>query len=159
ALLPWLPVKLLTNISLTHAQLTLFFSAIATCCFVWLLTYIPPQPSPTAPWGRLFAVIVACYGTGVHQALHYFGIYPVPIAGAYCFTAIALLLLWPKYLISAPLSTNRKLLASLCLGLAVGCRATHIFNCILLLAAWVGIIKHKQGWHAYRREALYLGAP
>ena len=161
ALLPWLPVKWLTGISLSDRQLALFSSLIGTGCLTWLFASVARRQPALPQWSLWFSTAALCFGTWIPQMLHQPGIYPVPIAGAYCFTAIGLLLLWQETRSSpTACSDTRKLAASLCLGLAVGCRAFCIFNGILLFAAWIGMLQcRKYGRRETIRAAFYLSAP
>ena len=158
ALVPWIPVKWLSGISLDDRQLAFIFCVAGTYYLVWLLTTIAWRQSSMLQWGIACAVIATCFGTAIPQMLHQKGIYDVPIAGAYCFTALGLLFLW-SINNSIPLSDFRRLLASLCFGLAAGCRMLLVFNVILLLAIWITDLQILSTWREKIRKALYLSIP
>ncbi len=159
ALLPWIPVKWLTGISLSDLQLAFFFCATGTCYLVWLLAEIARRQPPILRWGMLFAVVAVCFGTWIPQMLHQPGIYVPAVAGAYCFMALGLLSLWYGSLYSTSQSAYWKLLGSLCFGLTIGCRMFYAFNAVILLAVWLAAMRNRHGWRTPIREALYLGTP
>jgi hypothetical protein len=141
ALLVYIPVKLLTGISLSTSSMALFFLTLGTISLIILLngmlSFLPQTQH------RIVLVITSAvigYGTWLPHILRP-STYEVSIAAAYCFTSLGFLLLWlctrnapsPRFLLMA--------LAGLCMGLAVGSRHLHILNGLILLYAWLALSK------------------
>lgn len=136
ALIPWLPVYYLTGIRLTDAYLTFFFAITGTLGLTWLLFSIAVRQKMVIGLGFTFALLALCYGTWLPFLVRVPSFYQVAISGAYCFSVLGLVCLWHSFWL------NRRqgililqALASLCFGLAVGCRIIHLSNIIFLLAA------------------------
>jgi len=137
ALLPWIPVKYLTGISLSDSSLALCFAVVGTVCLTWLLVSIAMHQRMVVRWGLVFAVLSLCFGTWLPFLLRRPFFYEVAISGAYCFSALGLLCLWQGFWRRQKTAYCWQLVAGLCFGLAMGCRITHVFTIAILIIAWV----------------------
>lgn len=148
ALLIWVPVKFLSGVELTDEELALILAAMGTTALFLLLYSIVRTISFNSLRLRYFALLqvflVLGLGTWVPFLLRRAHFYEVAIIGAYGFTAMGLYCLW-RWL-------NRRQayvwlgLASLCFGLAIGCRIIHVFNGIFLLLALLYVWRQSKHW-------------
>ncbi len=149
ALMPWLPVKWLTGVSLTDQTITLLYATIGTISLLLLFSSIGKKIYPNAVSSSKFiliwliAALPLCFGTAIPLLLKRPIVYEAAIAGAYAYTAIGITLLWYVYMGEPQKPLLWKLLASLCFGLAVGCRVFCGTNILILFAVWLHLFQHK----------------
>lgn len=139
ALVLWIPAHFLFDISLSCAAMALIFTSIATAVLAALLICIAlKEDIITSPIALACCLLSLMFCNWLPFMLSRSTFYEAAISGAYCFNAVGLLLLW--HALQQKLEEDRLLLlaaGSLCLGLAVGCRNTHVLNIVLLLlVAW-----------------------
>lgn len=150
ALLLWVPYYLLTGVSLNTTQMAFPLGALGTACLIialhLMLSMLPRKQYLTS---MFFGTLAVSYGTFVPYILKP-STYEVSILGSYCFTAMGFMFL----ILAARRSTEKPnyksmLLASLAMGLAVGCRHLHILNIIPLFIAWIMFLRqYRQHWFA-----------
>lgn len=131
ALFIWIPAKLLFGVDLNSAYLTLLFTTAGTTALLALFLSISMKEGLVNRTALLCCLLSLAYATWLPFMLNHSAFYEVAVAGAYCFNALGLLLLWHG-------AKGRRYiyLASLCFGLSMGCRQLHMFNAIILAAAW-----------------------
>jgi hypothetical protein len=161
ALFPWMSLEWLTGISLNDSQMAFLFALGGTGCLLFLLAKIIMQQSKLPIENIWLAIMAMCFGGWIPQILHQPGIYGASDLGAYFFIAVGLLCLWPQENDASPslFLDIRRLLGSLCMGFAVGCRLGCMFDCIILGAVWFSVYKRGYDLRENVRAALYLGAP
>lgn len=143
ALIPWIPVQWLLGISLPDRTIALFYLMLGTCSLMLLLYRFAKQlgVEKLAPYKAIFLLLIAalplCFGTTIPLLLKRPMFYEAAIASAYGYTALGLLCMWFAYGENTKYATLWKVMASLCLGLAAGCRLFHALNIILLLSCWI----------------------
>jgi|GEM_PF-6483766 len=138
-LLVWIPIKLLTGISVSAGFTGFIFASLAIACLTLLFFRISQRIGAIPLWGTMFVILSLAYGTWIPFVLRGARFYEVPGLGGYAFTAMGLLCYWLYW-------ENKKslwlVLASLCFGLAVGCRINLIFNGVFIVLAL--IILHRE---------------
>jgi len=156
-LLPWMLVQWLTGVKLGERQLVFFFSALGTCCLIWLLATIA-QNASIPQWVLPFILLPVCFGTWLPIVLRYGKFYQVSISGAYCFMAIGLLCLWYGSSDFTKHPTWWKIGASLGFGLVVGCRLFYAMDIVVLFIIWLfGLRKYNLQRNLW--EGLTLAMP
>ncbi len=163
-LMPWLPVKWLLHYSLPDSKLVIIYALFGSSSLLLLLhmMFSKMRPTAAAPPNRLILWLIAAlplyFGTAVTLLLKRPMFYEASIAGAYCYSAMGITLLWVAYMEKPKKPPVWKLLASLCFGLAAGCRLFHGANVIILLMAWLSVCQH-QSLKSLCKEAVVLFAP
>lgn len=152
ALLVWIPVKFITGYNLFDYNVALILACIGTG-FLLLFTHAAARAiRPERDWlffAGLFVAMLAVITCGwITFLLRRAFFYEVAIIGAYCFSSIGLWCIW-KYL-NRPGAYGWAALASLCFGLGVGCRISHIFSGMFLLVALAYVWRNREK----RRHAL-----
>jgi hypothetical protein len=137
----WIPIKLLTGIPVTDGVLMLIFATIGSCALSLLVYLMASHRQPVSPPGLIFAVAALTFGTWIPFTMGEPYFYEAAIAGAYCFSSLGALSLW-RFLMTSRLRWLA--LASLCLGLSVGCRVTHIFNFALLALTFLYLVHSRR---------------
>ena len=164
ALIPWIPVKWLTTVSLTDQIITLFYATLGSFSLLLLLYRVAKKMYPDAVCSAKFILIwlitalPLCFGTAIPLLLKRPMFYEAAIAGAYAYTALGIILLWYAYAESVRKPFLWKLLASLCFGLAAGCRIFHGANILILLVIWLCLFDKKSLSYSFK-EALTLFTP
>ncbi len=164
ALIPWMPLTWLADVSLTDQAMVLIYCIFGSASLLLLLHWVTQHASAATNvsvrseliW--LLAALPICFGTAIPALLRRAMFYEAAIAGAYCYAAIGITCLWYAYAKHPRNPTLWKLLASLCLGLAAGCRLFHGANIFILLAVWLYVCKGKSPGHAIK-EGVALLAP
>lgn len=158
ALLLWVPYYLITGSSLSTSAMTFLFASAGTASLIVTLHYmLSALPKRQYLASIFFGTLAISYGTWLPYIMKP-STYEVSIAGSYCFTAMGFMFLMLAAQRSKETPDYRSmLLASLCMGLAVGCRHLHVLNILALFIAWIMFIRqHRQHWLAI---GLALAAP
>ncbi|HVW19953.1 MAG TPA: tetratricopeptide repeat protein [Opitutaceae bacterium] len=157
ALLLFLPYHLLTGGYLSYKAAALAFAAAAFLAWAWLAWDVRRRCAPAMPDWLLAAALLAFGLAGaLPSLLARVDVWEVPVAAVSACGALALLALWQAW--NRPAARVRWLaLASLALGLAIGCRPTALVLCPLL--AWfLGEARQAEGrWN--RRLVLAAALP
>lgn len=157
ALAIYIPIKLLTGISITEDTIVPIENAIGTTCLTLLVYQLASRASRVHRLGWIYVVLSIGFGSWMlfnNRAAH---IYSAAIAGAYCFTALGALLLWQ--FLKTPSRSYWAVLASLCFGLGVGSRITHVGNVIFLLLACWHVVRLTPNWRTRITYTIRLLAP
>ncbi|MBV8938235.1 MAG: hypothetical protein JO089_00150 [Alphaproteobacteria bacterium] len=158
ALVLFVPVKLLTGYGLSDGDLTFILALTGTFCLSLLICLMAAREESIDRWGLLFVILSVGVGTWIPFMLRRPSFYEAAIAGAYCFSAMGALFLW----VSLHRRTHRSYwpgLASLCFGLAVGCRLSHVFNIILPAAAYLFMLRYRKLRHGKWACAFWIFGP
>jgi hypothetical protein len=145
----WAAVKYATGIGLSDPELVFGFASCATACLTLLLVLIALHERMAIRAGLACAMLSLALGIWIPFMLRRPSFYEAAISGAYCFSALGLLMLWQGLGSPRRISFCWLALASLSFGLAAGCRLSHIFNIIPLAAAWLFILRKSSGPDAF----------
>lgn len=139
-LLLYLPFRLLSLGEMPDSLAVALFAFVGTCFALALLRYLTRRYLPKTPsWMLALGTAGVVAGSALPFTLRRTAVYEVAICAAYCFMFAGLYLLATGVL-ERPYRLHRLGLASLCFGLAVGCRTTMVVPALLLVAALVWIL-------------------
>ena len=164
AVIPWLPVKWITGFSLADYSIVMFYSLLGTFALLMLLYLIANKLKPSSmniSWFNTIWFIAAlpiCFGTTIPSLIKSPTVYQAAIGGAYAYIALGLLCLWLGYAEQKRHPIIWKLLASLCFGLAAGCRFFHAASVVILFFCWLSQYERKT-IKAWLKEGVLLVAP
>jgi hypothetical protein len=161
ALLLFIPFRLLPFGDLPETLAVFIFAFVGFCFSIAVLRILARRYAPEAPRWMLGAVGVAlAFGNALPFTLRRASMYELAIAAGFCFLFIAL------YLVLTGLPQNgaprwrRLALASLSVGLAVGCRPTAIVGVVALLVLTFVLARRAPGGRrAQARIAAILLGP
>lgn len=145
----YVPIKLLTGIGVKAYFMVPFLASIGTVFLSVLVYRIASSQRPVNSWGLLFVVLSVGLGSWIPFMCHIPAVGTAAVAGAYCFSAMGALCLW--LFLNNPQKKYWAILASLCFGLAVGCRGNHVTNIILLLVGCLAM------WRTAENRSVRLG--
>lgn len=133
ALVLWLPIHILTGLHVSDGTLSGICAAIGTTALITLLYLIARKQEIFHRIGFTLVALSVAFGTWIPFLLREPMFYETAIASAYCFSALGALFVW--IFLAHSKKYRWLILASLCLGLAVGSRVTHLANGALLAGA------------------------
>lgn len=136
ALMAFMPFRLLPLGDLPQSLAGALFAFVGLCFAVALLRALVRRYLPEAPrWMMALGYLALATGSAVPFVLRRVAVYEIALLSAYAFLMAGLYLLATGAL-DVPARPRRLALASLCLGLAAGCRPTMAFVAGLLVAVW-----------------------
>ncbi len=149
--LVWDIVMILFNHPMSDMELALFFACIGTLALMYLLLSLAQYISNTPSYiGIIFCLLSLAFGTWIPLVLRRSAVFEAAILGSYCFNALGLLFLWHGIAKKEKPANNTLLsIASLCFGIAVGCRISHIFNVLILGLTWLLLLRQKRLSHPF----------
>lgn len=145
ALLLFAPFKYLTDMSMSTQFASFLFTALGTIATIGIMVSLAHRMGIENRLVMILSAFILTVGTFIPFQLKLGSHYQVALGAAYCFTAFGL---WCAVLaMDKPVGKPLWLAAaSLCLGLAAGCRIHFILTAIVLLpVAW-----HVAGAHGWR---------
>lgn len=158
ALFPWLMVKWLTGIALTDRALTLFFLIAGTACLLALAFSLAARIGERSPAALAWIGVSLSLATWLPFLARRPFVYEAAISGAYFFTALGALLLWDTLRRADRHAWPGYAAASLCFGLAAGCRLPYALTVLLLFFAWMAA-SHGEGRGQRLRHGAALFLP
>ena len=161
ALLLFIPFRLLPFGDLPETLAVFLFAFVGFCFSIAVLRILARRYAPQAPRWMLGAVGVAlAFGNALPFVLRRASMYELAITAGFCFLFIALYLALTGLPRDGEPRWLRLGLASLSVGLAVGCRPTAIVGVLGLLVLTVVLARHAAGGRrAQARIAAILLGP
>jgi hypothetical protein len=156
ALLAFIPFRLLPFGDLPASLAGALFAFMGLCFAVALLRFLVRRYVPGTPrWMVAAGVVALATGSAAPFVLRRVAVYEIALLSAYAFFMAAMYFLATGAL-ARPARPKRLAAASLCLGLAIGCRPTMVLPAALLAGAWWWLSR-RDGSDRRRLAAALLG--
>lgn len=158
ALLLFVPYKWLTGEQMDIRFAAWLMTTLGTIAIVTLMAMLAKRLAIQNKRFETFFAFILAIGTFIPYQLGQSSYYQVALGGSYLFTGLAFISLTRAF--DAPHGQPKWLAAaSLCFGLATGCRINFIFSGIILLFLWLMMGRSLSWKHAWWKRGFALGAP